>query len=183
VRREFTDDRASDFTAALTAIRSANPDLVFFGGADVQAAPMVRQMRSLGLAARFAGGEMVKSPNFIALAGEAAQGALASLAGSPLDRMPGGKAYAERYQARFGSPVEVYSPYAYDATMAMIGAMKRADSSDPARFLPALADTRMQGVTSARLAWDARGDLQDGAITIYRVERGAWVAVASNAGS
>lgn len=49
VRREFTDERASDFTAVLTAVKSANPDLVFFGGADVQAALMARQMRSLGL--------------------------------------------------------------------------------------------------------------------------------------
>ncbi|MBK6974080.1 MAG: branched-chain amino acid ABC transporter substrate-binding protein [Sterolibacteriaceae bacterium] len=183
VRREFTDDRATDFTGALTAIKSANPDLLFFGGADVQAAPMVRQMRSLGLTALFAGGEMVKSPNFIALAGDAAQGALASLAGLPLERMPGGSAYAERYRERFGSAVELYSPYAYDAAMAMIGAMRRADSIEPSRYLKELADTRMAGVTSPRFAWDERGDLQDGGITIYRVERGAWVPIVSSAGS
>lgn len=183
VRREFTDDRATDFTGALTAIKSANPDLLFFGGADVQAAPMVRQMRRLGLAARFAGGEMIKSPNFIALAGDAAQGALASLAGLPLDRMPGGRAFAERYRERFGSAVEVYSPYAYDATIAMIGAMKRADSTEPSHYLKELAGTEMAGVTSARFAWDGRGDLQDGGITIYRVEHGAWVPIVSDAGS
>lgn len=183
VRREFTDERASDFTAVLTAVKSANPDLVFFGGADVQAALMARQMRSLGLGARLAGGEMVKSPNFIALAGVAAEGTLASLAGLPLERMPGGKAYAGRYRARFGSAVEVYSPYAYDATMAMVAAMRRADSSEPARYLPALADTALGGVTSARFAWDARGDLQDGEITLYRVERGVWVPILSGAGS
>lgn len=183
VRREYTDDRATDFTAALTAIKSANPDLLFFGGADTQAGPMVRQMRNLGLTARFAGGEMVKSPNFLALAGAAAEGALASLAGLPLERMPGGKAYAERYQRRFGGQVEVYSPYAYDAAMAMIEAIKRADSSEPARYLPALAIMRMSGVTSANFAWDGRGDLQDGSITLYRVEQGAWVAMVSGAGS
>lgn len=183
VRREYTDDRATDFTAALTAIKFANPDLLFFGGADAQAGPMVRQMRNLGLTARFAGGEMVKSPNFIALAGAAAEGALASLAGMPLDRMPGGKTYAERYSRRFGRQVEVYSPYAYDAAMAMIEAIKRSDSSEPARYLPALAGTRMSGVTSANFAWDGRGDLQDGSITLYRVEQGAWVAILSGAGS
>lgn len=183
VRREFTDERASDFTAVLTAVKSANPDLLFFGGADVQAALLARQMRSLGLGARLAGGEMLKSPNFIALAGAAAEGTLASLAGLPLERMPGGKAYAERYRARLGSVVEVYSPYAYDATMAMVAAMQRADSSDPARYLPALAHTARAGVTSGRVAWDARGDLQDGEITLYRVERGAWVPILSGAGS
>ena len=183
VRREFTDERASDFTAVLTAIKSANPDLLFFGGTDVQAALLARQMRSLGLGARLAGGEMVKSPNFIALAGAAAEGTLASLAGVPLERMPGGKAYAERYRARFGSAVEVYSPYAYDATMAMVGAMQRADSSEPARYLPALAETVRAGVTSARFSWDARGDLKDGVITLYRVEGGVWVPILSGAGS
>lgn len=183
VRREFIDERASDFTAVLTAVKSANPDLLFFGGADAQAALMARQMRSLGLGARLAGGEMVKSPNFIALAGAAAEGTLASLAGLPLERMPGGKAYAERYRARFGSAVEVYSPYAYDATMAMVASMRRADSSEPARYLPALADTALAGVTSARFAWDVRGDLQDGEITLYRVERGLWVPILSGAGS
>lgn len=183
VRREFIDERASDFTAVLTAVKSANPDLLFFGGADAQAALMARQMRSLGLGARVAGGEMVKSPNFIALAGAAAEGTLASLAGLPLERMPGGKAYAERYRARFGSAVEVYSPYAYDATMAMVAAMLRADSSEPTRYLPALADTALAGVTSARFAWNARGDLQDGEITLYRVERGVWVPILPGAGS
>jgi branched-chain amino acid transport system substrate-binding protein len=183
VRREFTDERASDFTAVLTAIKSANPDLLFFGGTDVQAALLARQMRSLGLRARLAGGEMVKSPNFIALAGAAAEGTLASLAGVPLERMPGGNAYAERYRARFGSAVEVYSPYAYDATMAMVGAMQRADSSEPARYLPALAETVRAGVTSARFSWDARGDLKDGEITLYRVEGGVWVPILSGAGS
>lgn len=183
VRREFIDERASDFTAVLTAVKSANPDLLFFGGADATAALMARQMRSLGLGARLAGGEMVKSPNFIALAGAAAEGTLASLAGLPLERMPGGKAYAERYQARFGSAVEVYSPYAYDATMAMVASMRRADASEPARYLPALADTALAGVTSARFAWDARGDLQDGEITLYRVESGVWVPILSGAGS
>ena len=182
VRREFTDDRATDFTAVLTAVKSANPDLLFFGGADAQAAPMLRQMRSIGLAARFAGGEMVKSPNFIALAGDAAEGAIASLAGLPLDRMPGGNAYAARYRARFGGAVELYSPYAYDATMALINAMKGADSVEPTRYLPELARTRMVGVTSGRYAWDARGDLEDGGITLYRVERGAWVALESISG-
>lgn len=179
VRREFTDDRATDFSAALTALKSARPQLVFFGGADAQAAPMVRQMRSLGMTMPYAGGEMVKSPNFVALAGAAAEGTLASLAGLPLERMPGGAAYAERYRARFGAAVEVYSPYAYDATRAMVAAMQRADATDPARYLPVLAQTDMAGVTGAHYAWDEKGDLREGGITVYRVERGAWVALAT----
>ncbi len=177
VRREFTDDKSTDFTAILTAIKSADPDLIYFGGADAQAGPMARQMRQLGLSARFMGGEMFKSPTFIKLAGEAGDGTIASLAGLPLQQMPGGKEYEARYRARFGSPVEIYSPYAYDATKALVGAMQRADSTDPARYLPELGRTRMPGVTTPVLAYDDRGDLKAGAITVYRVERGEWKAM------
>jgi len=174
VKREYTSDKDTDFTAILTAVKAARPDAIFFGGADAQAGPMARQLRQLGISAGFIGGEMVKSPNFLKLAGPAAEGAIASLAGLPLAMMPGGRDYDARYRARFRTEVEIYSPYAYDAAQALVAAMKRADSVEPETYLPALARTRMAGVTTASLAYDTKGDLLDGTITIYRVEGGEW---------
>lgn len=174
VRRDYTDDKAKDFTAILTALKKAGPDAVFFGGADTQAAPMAKQMRQLGLKARLFGGEMVKTPNFLALAGPAAEGTVASLAGLPADRMPGGPAFAEKYRTRFNEDVQVYAPFAYDGAMTLVEAMRRADSSDPARVLPELAKIERAGVTSARIAYDARGDLREGTITVWEVRGGAW---------
>lgn len=174
VKREFTTDKSTDFTAILTNIKGARPDAIFFGGADAQAAPMARQIKQLGIAAPLIGGEMVKSPNFIKLAGAAAEGTVASLAGLPLVQMIGGNAYEARYRARFNREVEVYSPYAYDAAMVMVAAMKRADSVEPEKYLPELARTQTAGVTSANIAYDERGDLKDGAITVYQVVEGSW---------
>ncbi len=174
VKREFTNDKPVDFKAILTSIKSAKPDLVYFGGADAQGGPMMKQMKELGLDATFAGGEMIKSPNFLKLAGAAAEGAIASLAGLPLAKMPGGAAYATKYKARFNMEVEVYSPYSYDAAKSLTGAMRRADSADPAKYLPELAKTKLAGVTTANLEYDEKGDLKDGGITIYRVEGGEW---------
>jgi branched-chain amino acid transport system substrate-binding protein len=174
VKREFTTDKATDFLAILTSVRQARPDAVFFGGADAQAGPMARQMRQLGVNAVLIGGEMIKSPNFLKLAGDAAEGTVASLAGVPLERMPGGAAYAERYKARFGVDVEVYSPYAYDGAMTLIEAMRRADSTEPAEYLPALARMQRAGVTSANIAYDEHGDLREGTITVFRVVGGKW---------
>lgn len=182
VRREYTSDKDTDFTAILTVIKPAAPDVLFFGGADAQAGPLARQMRSLGLRARLLGGEMVKSPNFLKLAGPAAEGVIASLAGLPLALMPGGKDYEARYRARFGREVEIYSPYAYDAAQALVAAMKRADSVEPAKYLPELAKTRMAGVTTRELAYDERGDLRDGTVTVYRVERGEWKVMETSGG-
>jgi branched-chain amino acid transport system substrate-binding protein len=177
VRREYTSDKATDFMAILTRIKAAAPDAVFFGGADAQAGPMVRQFRQLGLSAVFMGGEMVKSPTFLKLGEAAAEGTIASLAGLPLAQMPGGRDYEARYRARFKEDVQVYSPYAYDAARIMVAAMQRADSTDPARYLPRLAETNSAGVTSARIAYDAHGDLKEGTITVYKVEGGDWKVV------
>ena len=182
VMREFTNDKAVDFKAILTKIKSSNPDLVYYGGADSQAAPMVRQMKTLGFRAPLMAGEMVKTDTFVKIAGDAADGTVASLAGLPMDQMPGGATYAAKYKKRFNEDVQTYSPYAYDGAMAMFDAMKKANSTDPAKYLPFLAKTEMPGVTTSKLAYDSKGDLKNGGITLYKVVGGKWTTLQSVGG-
>lgn len=174
VKREYTTDKSVDFAAILTNVKRAKAEAVFYGGADAQAGPMARQMKQLGVSSKLLGGEMMRSPNFLKLAGESANGAIASLAGLPLDQMPGGKDYAIKYKAKFNAEVETYSPFAYDGTMTLIEAMKRADSVDPVKYLPEVAKTQRAGVTSSSLSYDEKGDLRDAAITVYKVEGNDW---------
>lgn len=174
--REFTNDKASDFTAILTKIKGLQPDLVFFGGMDAQGAPMVKQMRTLGLKAQFLGGDGLHTAEFMKLAGPAAAGVVASLPGVPIEIMPGGPAFKQKFEAKYGQ-IQLYAPYCYDAIMVMAEAMQRAGSADPAKYLPEMAKTDYQGVT-ARIGFDARGDLSGGAITVYRAdEKGNWVTI------
>ncbi|MCP3727011.1 branched-chain amino acid ABC transporter substrate-binding protein [Paraburkholderia sp. CNPSo 3272] len=182
IDREYTNDKAVDFKSVLTKAKAMNPDLVYFGGADSQAAPMVKQMKSLGIKAPLMGGEMVHTPTFLQIAGDAANGTVASLAGLPLDQMPGGKDYVTKYKKRFGEDVQTYSPYAYDGAMAMFDAMKKANSTDPAKYLPFLAKTSMPAVTTSDLAYDTRGDLKNGGITLYKVVDGKWTTLQSVGG-
>jgi branched-chain amino acid transport system substrate-binding protein len=172
VAREYTHDRATDFTAILTAIKAKNPDLVFFGGMDPQAGPMAQQMKRLGLTARFLGGDGMQNQNFIKLAGDSAEGVTASSPGLPLDAMPGGPDFKRRFEAKYGQ-IQVYAPYAYDAVMVLVDAMRRADSFAPAKVLAELPKTDLQGVTG-RLRFDAKGDTVGGAVTLYQVKNGAW---------
>lgn len=174
VRREYSSDRATDFAALLTGVKKSGAELLFFGGADTQAAPMAKQMRQLGVKARLVAGEMVRSQKFLDVAGAAAEGTVASIAGLPLERMPGGPGYAARYEKRFASKVEVYSPYAYDGTWTLIEAMKRAGSADPAAVLPELVRTDRAGVTAPHIAYDARGDLRASPVTAWVVKDGQW---------
>lgn len=53
VSRQFTNDKAIDFTAILTQIRAQHPDVIFFGGMDAVAGPMLKQLKALGVDARF----------------------------------------------------------------------------------------------------------------------------------
>jgi branched-chain amino acid transport system substrate-binding protein len=183
IEREYTNDKAVDFKAILTKLKGRNPDLIYYGGADSQAAPMVKQMKQLGIKAPLMGGEMVHTPSFLKIGGPAAEGTIASLAGLPLDQMPGGKDYAEKYKKRFGTDVETYSPYAYDGANAMFAAMKKANSTDPAKYLPVLAQTNMTtAVTTSLLAYDSHGDLKQGGITIYKVVGGQWQPLQSIGG-
>ena len=171
--REHTTDKDTDFRAILTKIKGTKPDLVMFGGIDPQAAPMIRQMKELGIKAKFIGGDGMQTPNFIKIAGDAAEGAMASIPGLPKDQMPGGKAFLEKYKAKFEKEVELFAPMGYDAVMVFIDAMKRAGSADPAKFLPEIGKTNYQGVIGP-IAFDEKGDLKNGPITIYVVKGGTW---------
>ena len=175
VAREYTSDRATDFMAILTSIKGKTPDLVFFGGMDPQAAPMLKQMKQLGMNAKFLSGDGAQTPQFIALAGADAEGALASNPGLPLDTMPGGTAFKTKFEAKYGK-IQNYSPYAYDAVYVLVEAMKRANSTEPSKYLPELPKTDFQGVTG-RVRFDAKGDITGGAVTVYQVKDGKWVTL------
>lgn len=173
VAHEYTTDKAVDFTAVLTSIKGKKPDLVFYGGMDPQGAPMVKQLRALGLHAKFMMGDGGYTPKLIDNAGAAAEGVYASLPGVPLEQMPGGPDFSRRYQAQFKQPIQLYAPYCYDAVNVMVAAMQKADSVEPAKYLPALAETSYDGIT-AKITFDEKGDLKGGAITMYQIQQGKW---------
>ncbi|WP_295581699.1 branched-chain amino acid ABC transporter substrate-binding protein [uncultured Lamprocystis sp.] len=175
VGREYTTDKSTDFTAILTSLKSKRPDVVVFGGMDPQAAPMVRQMRTLGMKTPFMGGDGMQSAEFIKLAGPAAQGAIGSSPGLPLEQMPGGADFTKRFGERFGK-VQIYAPFSHDSAVVLIQAMLRAGSAEPKQYLPELAKTQLDGVIGP-IAFDAKGDLRDGPVTLYQVKSGQWQPV------
>jgi len=174
VAREFTHDKASDFNAILTKIRAAKPDLVFFGGMSAVAGPMLRQMKQLGMNVKMMGGDGICSDEIHKLAGGAmADGQVFCAEAGGVDAA--GKAGMDKFRAdyrkRFGIDVQINAPYAYDAVMTMAEAMVRAGSSAPAKYLPVLARIETKGVTGP-IAFDARGDIRDGTITLYTFKGG-----------
>ena len=182
VAHEYTTDKAVDFTSVLTLVKGKKPELVFFGGMDPQGAPMLKQLKALGLPVKFMMGDGGYTPKLIENAGAAAEGAYASLPGVPLEQMPGGKDFSQRYEAKFKQPIQLYAPYCYDAVNVMIDAMQKAGTAEPAKYLPELAKVVHDGVT-AKIAFDEKGDLKGGAITLYQVKQGKWQPLETLGGS
>lgn len=174
VSRQFTNDKATDFSAILTQIRARDPDVIFYGGMDAVAGPMLKQMQALGLRAKLISGDGICSEKMPQLAGDALvddKVYCVVAGGVGAVQEAGLNAFAQRYQQRYKIPLQTYAPYAYDAVMVFAQAMQTANSSDPARFLPALAAVRHEGITGS-IAFDQKGDLRDAAMTIYTFRKG-----------
>jgi branched-chain amino acid transport system substrate-binding protein len=177
VAQEFTTDKATDFNAILTSIKGKKPDVVFFGGMDAVAGPMLRQMKSLGINAKFMGGDGICSAELVKLAGDAVtdnQVFCAEAGGvEPGSKFEAAKNdFDKKFKAKFGVDVQVYAPYVYDSVKIMVAAMVKAGSSDPAKYLPVLAATKdFQGVTGA-ISFDNKGDVLNGALTLQTIKGG-----------
>jgi branched-chain amino acid transport system substrate-binding protein len=176
IGREFTSDKATDFMAILTKMKSKNPDVLVYSGMDSQAGPMLRQIKQLGLGAKFITGDGACTAEVIKLAGESiGETAYCTQPGLPPEKMPGGKDFIERYKKRYNTDLQIYAPYAYDAASAIIEAMKAAGSADPAKYGAAISKVNFPGV-SGKILFDAQGDIKDGAVTVYQYKGGKWVA-------
>jgi branched-chain amino acid transport system substrate-binding protein len=171
VAREYTDNKASDFNAILTKIRAARPDVIVYGGMDDTAGPMAKQIHQLGIKTPLLSGDGACSPEFIKLAGDGADLLTCSRAGEAVEKLAKGAQFMAKYKAKFGSEVQIYAPYSYDAVYVIVDAIRRAGSLDRAAITAAVAATDLDGLTG-HIAFDAKGDIKNGAISLFHVQGG-----------
>ena len=175
VAHEFTTDKATDFMPILTTLKGKKPDIVFFGGMDAVGGPMLKQMKSLGLKSKFMGGDGICTTELVKLAGDAlADGQVVCAEAGGVDGAlkKGMDDFGVKFKKRFNDDVKLYSPYVYDAVFVMVDAMQRAKSTEPGKYLPELAKTTgYKGVTGT-ISFDAKGDIKNGALTLYTFKAG-----------
>ncbi|MFZ6673491.1 branched-chain amino acid ABC transporter substrate-binding protein [Undibacterium sp. Rencai35W] len=171
---EHTTDKSTDFSAILTTIKAKNPDVIFFGGMDAVAGPMLRQMKALGITAKFMGGDGICSADLVKLAGDGigeGQVVCAEAGGVLEAQKKVSDDWKAAYKKKFGIEVQIYAPYVYDAVMTMADAMVQAKSAEPAKYLPFLAKIKHKGITGD-IEFDAKGDIKDGTLTLYTYKGG-----------
>ena len=175
VDQQYTSDKATDFTAILTQIKSKKPDVVFYGGMDAEAGPMLRQMKQLGIDAKFMGGDGICSAELPKLAGGAmgdGQVYCAEAGGVDASQQAALDAWKAKYKTKFGIEVQVYAPYVYDALNVMVAAMVKAGSADAKVYLPVLAKTEGYKGVTGMISFDEKGDIKNGALTMHTYKAG-----------
>ena len=175
IREALANEKEQDFKGVLTKVKAKNPDVIVFGGMDAQAGPMLKQMKALGIKAKFISGDGSQSAELIKLGGDASEGSYATTAGLPKEKMPQGAAFYDKFKAKFNADVQVYAPFTYDATNVLIAAIAKV-GTDPAKIIDAVKATSMDGVTG-KIAFDDKGDIKDGAVTVFMVKGGKWETV------
>ncbi|MBV8502205.1 MAG: branched-chain amino acid ABC transporter substrate-binding protein [Paucibacter sp.] len=171
----FTNDKATDFSPILTSLKGKKPDIIFFGGMDAVAGPMLRQMKSLGITAKFMGGDGICTANLPKLSsGSIADSQVVCAEAGGVDS--GGKVAMDKFKAdfkqKYGVEVQIYAPYVYDAVKVMAAAMEKAGSAEPAKYLPVLAKMEgYKGVTGT-IGFDSFGDIKNGSLTLYTYKSG-----------
>jgi len=148
VKREFTTNTATDFMAILTSIKGAKPDVIFFGGMDAQAGPMLRQMAQLGMndVKMFGGdGICVTELAKVAAGAKPLENVVCADGGASIAKMPGGTEWKKRYDAKYPGQFQVYSPYFYDGDHAAGRRHEARQLVGPQGLHPLPAKVRLPG--------------------------------------
>ena len=173
--REKGTDKTTDWKAVLTKIKGKNADAVFYGGMDATGGPLLKQGRELGIKAVFSFGDGACTDDMTKLAGAAADGLLCSQAGLPPQAAD--KKFLDAYKKKFNVDPILYAPFTYDGANLLIEAMKKANSADPAKYLPELAKSSYKGATG-QIAFDEKGDRKDAEMTIFTMKDGKLAPIA-----
>ena len=166
-----------DQAALLQALVEVRPDLVYFDGRSVEGGTLLAGLRSKGLAPVFLGGPGLASPDFLKVAGQAAEGAYyVSPAPSPAD-VPAARAFIEAFRAAAGTDPWPQALTVYDGINVMLTALDRSVSAGERPGRQALRSGLAQGHHAGLvgpIAFDGRGSQVGAGAYIYRIEGMAW---------
>jgi branched-chain amino acid transport system substrate-binding protein len=138
----------TNFRTQLTAVRMANPDVVFLPGYYTEAALILREARQLGITCPFVGGEGWDSPALVEVAGKAAEGNYYTDHFSAADPDPKVQKFVQTYREKYGALPDALAALWYDGARLLAQAVERAGSTDTVKIRDALAATRdFEGVT------------------------------------
>lgn len=172
-----------DFSAVLNKVIGLKPDMVYYGGQATEGALFIKQAREKGIKAPFMGGDGFDSSDMVKIAGEYVNGVYYSSVATDVTKTPEGKAWAERYQQKFGKEMESHSVYGYDSTLAILEGLERAIKQNGGKVpTRQQVSEQMAGLkdfkgVSTTVTFDEKGDNKLAKVYFYQYQNTAYPGV------
>ena len=164
-----------DFTAELTQIKALNPEAIYFGGLTPIGVRIRSQMDKLGIKALFDGTSGIVSDAFIQGLGPLAEGVLAFREGAPVEKLPGGKFFMEKYAAqKYDNPPEAYGPFAFAAMDLILDSIEKV-GPDRKKVIAEMAKVKDRDSIVGKITFDDHGQNTVPLITKYVIQDGKFV--------
>jgi len=148
VARQNFSKGDSDFRAQLTAIRAANPQVVFVPGYYNDVGQIAIQARDLGMKQPLVGGDGWESPKLLEIGGKSLEGCYYSNHYFVDDPTPTVRTFVTKYREKFSAKPDSLAALGYDSMHMLANAMTHASSLDGSAIRDQLAATKnFTGVT------------------------------------
>ena len=151
------DDK--DFTAVVSKLKAARPDLVYWGGLHDTGGLILRQMRDQGVSAPLMGGDGITDDEFAAIAGPGAEGTLMTFSPDPRTN-PANKQIIEVFRKKGFEP-QAYTLYSYAAVQIIKQAAEQANSLDPRKVAEVMHSGKPFKTVLGDIAFDKKGDVSN----------------------
>ena len=170
---EGVDPKAVDYSAIVQKIKRSKADVVLYGGYYPAASKVVGQMRKKRIKADFLGPDGVKDKTFIKVAGKKSEGAYAS---GPKDTSsnPLTQDAIAKHKEVFGSDPGAFFQNAYSATIAVLNAIEKADSTEIEAVKKALQSEKVD-TPIGNIYFNEQGDAVGAGFSVYQVKDGQFV--------
>jgi branched-chain amino acid transport system substrate-binding protein len=169
---EGFDNKERNFRPFLPKLRDGDPQIWYFGGIHNQGGPLARQARESGIDIPFMSGDGVFHDEFLAKAGEKAEGAYFTF--PDILSSEAAQAFKRKYEERFGVNTGPYSVYAYVAANILFESIERAGTTDGVKVAETMRSMEHQTVIGP-ISFDERGDVTRSIYTIWVVKDGKFV--------
>jgi branched-chain amino acid transport system substrate-binding protein len=145
-----------DYSALVSKIKQANPDLIYWGGLYTEGGLIVRQLRDQGVKAPLMGGDGITSDEFASVGGPGVEGTLMTYGPDPRNK-PQAKKVVEEFRAKKFEP-EAYTLYSYAGVQIIKQAAEQAKSLDPKKVADAMHSGMAFHTVLGDISYDKKGD-------------------------
>jgi branched-chain amino acid transport system substrate-binding protein len=172
--RQGVAANTSDYGSIAQTVKSSGADAMFYGGYDAQAGLFAKALTAAGYKGVRMTGNGGKSSVFTKGSGAAGNGWLFSCGCQDATTAPEAKAFNAAYTAKYGTPPSTYSPEGYDATNAMIDAIKTAASAGTVTrqsVAAAIGKLDYKGITTT-VKFKPNGEVAQATVNLYEQKAG-----------